>query len=129
MNNRVIKFRAWSISRKKWEKKMGLYFDDGQIGDFSECIHNCDNIKDYIIQQFTGFLDKNSKEIYEGDIVRYDFHYCNAIYTKVAEVGFSTLLGSFSPLPLIPINGSVQSNKNYKVIGNIFENPELLLKT
>ena len=61
------------------------------------------------LMQFTGLKDKNGKEIYEGDIVRQD--YDNAL----CEVKF--ISGCFSPF---------KHDGQFVVIGNIYENPELL---
>lgn len=59
---RKIKFRAWNTRRKTMEIIDDLYW-------FEEngCHHNGDN--DYVIQQYTGLKDKDSNDIYEGDIL------------------------------------------------------------
>lgn len=61
---REIKFRAWD----KENSEMTLFtFDDvssGQVGN------NDQYISEMVVMQYTGLLDKNGKEIYEGDIIR-----------------------------------------------------------
>ena len=61
---REIKFRAWDIPAKKYRGVDGLkdLFSIRSDGFFNE---------DYVLEQFTGLLDKNGKEIYEGDIVNF----------------------------------------------------------
>ncbi len=99
---REIKFRAWD--------KIGKIMIPVSRLDFplSE--------KREILMQFTGLLDKNGKEIYEGDIVSWN--------DKKARVIFSN--GKFTA----DIHGKfeVTNWNSCEIIGNIYENPNLLLK-
>ncbi len=77
----------------------------------------------YPLMQFTGLKDKNGKEIYEGDIVKQDANNIGFIeYDK----------GSFSvvdrPLSDYEIGAGYigDMSDTWEVIGNIYENPELL---
>jgi uncharacterized phage protein (TIGR01671 family) len=89
--------------------------------------HSCSGWEeDFILMQFTGLKDKNGKEIYEGDILR------TITYDKTYEVSF--YIGSFvlidkdpgfTTIKKSPI-GCYQTDIILEVIGNIYENPELL---
>jgi uncharacterized phage protein (TIGR01671 family) len=146
MKQREIKFRVWD----KLEKRF-IYPDEGYQGHYTLSLrgkfHNLQNGSggdEYIIQQYTGLKDKNGKEIYEGDIITFD-EYPNGIFvvgwSVYEEVGWSlfvkninAILSVYEPLAYTfngielyeeyPVSYFVQNG--YTVIGNIFENPELL---
>lgn len=135
MNNRTIKFRMWTTKTKKmfWpHQKFGLtadeqsfflgqYFTKNYYGDHSN--YN----EDIIIQQFTGLLDKNGKEIYEGDIVKRTintgcFYGMSPVYDEFKEVKFNPYEGYGLKNP----ETDVPYGWLWEVVGNVFENPELL---
>ena len=76
----------------------------------------------FILMQYTGLHDKNGKEIYEGDIVKvrsYPSGYINTeVYFKDGKFAFDGSNYSFKDL-----------NDKVEVIGNIYENKELLNET
>ncbi len=154
---RVIKFRVWDVSDKKWTTEINLPFSQEVVGMCS--FMNYPN--KYIYQQFTGLFDKNGKEIYEGDILLcypdntglklidsgniYGGVYDAPIYEadenlpKRAEldlvvykgfVRYSEYLCCFELKtindPIIAASQISRTKFLYEVIGNIFENSELL---
>lgn len=71
----------------------------------------------YDVQQFTGLLDKQSKEIYEGDIVRSSMGH-------IDEIVWSS--GCFCLARAMMMYELTYGLDGFEVIGNIFENPELI---
>lgn len=134
---RILKFRVWDKILKCFlfdHRNTGLFFSRHQditLGDLavSYFITNSDSV----VQQFIGLKDKDGKEIYEGDILEQDvFQTCT---TLTESVIFED--GAFRISPNYP-NTYYRSNLNldavliraynYKIIGNIFENPDLIEK-
>ena len=107
---REIKFRAWG-----WDGAMSY---DDLPGDALRWKYRDGQAVDAIMQ-YTGLKDKNGKEIYEGDIV-------SAGRQGVCPVEFAyggwCLHGSVSFVSLF-------SDVDIELLGNIYENPELLEKT
>lgn len=112
MNNREIKFRAWDKINQAMLNWEGISREDiGRIlkGDI-----------DYLTpSEFTGLLDKNGKEIYEGDIVKHE--------NGIKEVKWENLGWGFDSNSFVcDCEGGFNPSEDCEIIGNIFSNPELL---
>ncbi len=121
--HRPLKFRAWDT-----EKQRMCYDGVGRIFEYHDCM-------DHPIMQFSGLQDKHRKDIYEGDIVRrsdalpMNGRECVRIPMAPHRVFFSE--GAFrlrrsSKSTKFPLHSSVIRQNGIEVIGNIYENPELL---
>jgi hypothetical protein len=108
---REIKFRAWNSEEKTMLKPFDLS---------SNPKYWCDNLKDYPLMQYTGLKDKNGVEIYEGDIIKTDTD--NIVSVEYSNYYGAYLFGGF------PTNQDEIYKLEIEVIGNIYENPELLDK-
>jgi uncharacterized phage protein (TIGR01671 family) len=122
---RTIKFRAWDKKNKKMIGGFGIdstfgyaFIKDFDLGE--EYILECE------IMQFTGLTDKNGKEIYEGDIVKNERHkfITNIEYYGGAFRCFSE--GMPLSLYIDECYADKDINNQLEVIGNIYENPNLL---
>lgn len=83
----------------------------------------------FIIQQFTGLLDKEGKEIYEGDILKSEDGWSEIIF--FSEKRSAWVLGDMDDCidTVMAYEFVANSTVCYlEVVGNIFENPELLEK-
>lgn len=129
---REIKFRAWDYEDKKMWKVVAI--SASIWGDCEEAhIRICDfdkspcdeetNVRlsvSYSLMQFTGLKDKNGREIYEGDVVL--IHQWNRKYEVIFESGMFKVKGNTRFSLCTTTNGELTC----EVIGNIYENPELL---
>ncbi|MFX1588988.1 MAG: YopX family protein [Promethearchaeota archaeon] len=76
----------------------------------------------YELSQFTGLKDKKGKEIYEGDIVQWEDSRNNDMYS--GDIIYSNEPVEFKGGAFYPI--CTMDEKEFEIIGNIYENPELL---
>jgi uncharacterized phage protein (TIGR01671 family) len=115
---REIKFRDWDPETKEMR-----YFD---LDEYDREVHNAYGN----IMQYTGLKDKNGNDIYEGDIVDLS-HQC---WNYKFEIKYDEKLACFTLESLEKFKGTrkpflyilKEQSLTYKVIGNIYENPELL---
>ena len=127
---REIKFRAWHKEKKE-------IIDVEEIDFINEVINYIDN--DYLnnrqeiigayfenieLMQYTGLKDKNEKEIYEGDIVKLRANHGIGVVKYYDEWG--AFVVEYIKLKKIAVLGMNYCEEDIEVIGNIYENTELL---
>lgn len=123
----IPKFRAWDKVNKKLKQVYSIDFDEnGEIQSIKDEytkpneVYAMFEVGYFELMQSTGLKDKNGVEIYEGDIIKNSY---DEIYTvKWFDASFyleEKYNGGFDYHEL-------HFEDNKKVIGNIYENPELL---
>ena len=119
---RTIKFRAWSIDRQMFVIDGMTIEDIQQDATQSLELPNIIASEKIVWQQYTGLNDKNGIEIYDGDILE---HYKGVYYLVEWESVISGSWGarSINRRSYLPY---FREAMNTIIVGNIFENPELL---
>ncbi len=118
---RPIKFKLWDDKLKKMGNPFSLDGRTKVIGFIPD--------KDDLLQ-FTGLLDKNGMEIYEGDYILASNEWQLKRYVGVQEVFYNSKLAKFDfkNRKGIYLNNNILQHPQTRleVVGNIYENPDLL---
>jgi uncharacterized phage protein (TIGR01671 family) len=136
--NRERKYRVWDISHKTFLPTYAYALITSDFGAFGIMLKDWDNYKEgeylypnsQIQSDFTGLLDKNGKEIYEGDVLKIfntegfgvvKFFACSFMVEWVGQDCYSDLLGWYNFK-----RGAVSKPEDFEIIGNIYENKKLI---
>ena len=133
----IPKFRAWDSVEKKFVEHFFIT-DNGLICNMEKPTSGYNSPipvekSELILMQSTGLRDKNGKEIFEGDIVK---RYRNPLFKAEWEYQIETVVKREACLLLDKKFGKNSATMRFgspfaksdllEVIGNVYENPELL---
>ena len=147
----IPKFRAWDKYFKEMVQVNALVLDEQVIkatyknGNIAK-----EDVKEYVLMQSTGLHDKNGKEIFEGDILKFndewaDYGYegyiegsiegINYVEIKREKTCFTFGKTKLPESSLINLTENehypfgellTEASYEFEIIGNVYENPELL---
>lgn len=133
---REIKFRAWDgkeMHEDVHEWGEGGYWRAFRLECFGDLLTS-----NHPVMQYTGLKDKNDVEIYEGDVVRihnltenwkrgepdFDWRVFKIIYNRFVWAFENPVM--YMPMSTYKDRGGEFYDYDIEVIGNIYENPELI---
>ena len=123
------KFRAWTEEGKVMYYDVYPFKDDTLLLSYDEIAFDEVPASDFILMQSTGLLDKNGNKIFEGDVVKYEAG-CNTVTEEVAYdknfAGFGVRDADTDIIFTFLQLADVVDLISLEVVGNIYENPELL---
>ena len=122
----IPKFRAWIKEEKcfaDYIETIRYYAKEVDLCWGGICESDCFDFEGVIFTQSTGLKDKNGKEIFEGDIVRF----FDSLYT----VFYDIKEGSYRLKPhddrwVVDYMSNFSSEESFEIVGNIYENKEQL---
>ena len=140
---REIEFRGKRIDNSEWiygwlrqtghqniEKSNGQYIRTEKYYQIQDEKYNSQFVDETTIGQYTGLKDKNKKKMYEGDIIEikvYDSFAKQCISTKKCVIEFKNGIFGVMFTKAQELTAFVHfTNTTFEVIGNIYENKELL---
>jgi hypothetical protein len=129
----IPKYRAWDTTNKEMFKDTFAITESGQVVVVEQenvmCPPDYVFVDNLVIMQSTGLFDEKGEEIFEGDIVQFedcyevsDFLYINTGIIEWCQGGFH-VTNRDSVLMEDLLDGD---SLDVTIIGNIYENPELL---
>ena len=134
--NRELKFKVWDRAQRKLITPSSITFNVNATGRWLSFKEGCCKVHHetaacadrYTTVEFTGLKDKNGREIYEGDIATYQLSESTSEHDTVRfVVEWGDCGWIMQDIDLKCCVGYLTcAIKTYEVIGNIYENPELV---
>ena len=121
----IPKYRAWDKEFKEMVQVNALVLDEQVIkATYKNGNVVKEDMKNYELMQSTGLFDKNGKEVFVGDIVKCTRGCLHEVYLEKEYGG--TFIGGMPAIYLKGLREGYAWTEHEEIIGNIYENPELL---
>lgn len=116
--------RAWDSWRKSMSVVDRIYIDTKGVRLYDDFGKYWRDFSDVELMQSTGLKDKNGKEVFVGDIIKCTRGCLHEVYIEKEYGG--TYIGGMPAIYLKGIRKGYAWTGDEVIIGNIYENPELL---
>ena len=130
---REIKFRAWDKRRNKWIEQDSLVINKGILYEDRRDFEDGEPLSDDDAELvgYTGLKDSHGNEVYEGDIIEAVFELIDGELKNIMDAGVVVFKDCAFQVQTFedhhePLHEWSQLSEELRVIGNIYENPELL---
>lgn len=118
------RYRAWDSWRKRMSVVDRIYIDTEGVRLYDDFGEYWRNFRDIELMQSTGLKDKNGKEVFVGDIIKCTRGCLHEVYIEKEYGG--TYFGGMPAVYLKDLREGYAWTEHEEIIGNIYENPELL---
>lgn len=124
----IPKYRAWDSVEKKFVEHFFIT-DNGLICNMEKPTSDSKLLipiekSELILMQSTGLVDKNGKEVFVGDIIKCTRGCLHEVYIEKEYGG--TYCGGMPAVYLKDLREGYAWTEHEEIMGNIYENPELL---
>ena len=120
----IPRFRAWLKNDKEMIEADEIHWDRGQLDFVCDAITFMRKADEIELMQSTGLQDKNGQEVFVGDIIRCTRGCPHEVYLEKEYGG--TYIGGMPAVYLKGIKEVYAWTGDEEVIGNVYQNPELL---
>jgi uncharacterized phage protein (TIGR01671 family) len=130
--NRTIKFRGKRVDNGEWVYGFVMSWKHFDGTKYVQVVSIKNDAQEYVVipetvGQFTGLLDKNGKEIYEGDYLMQGNGFLWEVFYSIDRIQLKRkgMKNEYHTV-YVSLSSILGYNSIYEVIGNIHDNPELL---
>ena len=120
-----LKFRAWLKKEQEMDNEIDhISWLEDELYCIGDGITYMVSAEDLVLMQSTGLKDKNGKEVFVGDIIKCTRGCLHEVYIEKEYGG--TYFGGMPAVYLKYLGEGYAWTEHEEIVGNIYENPELL---
>lgn len=121
----IPKFRTWLKKKQEMDNEVDqINWFNGELDFIGDGITYMVKADDLVLMQSTGLFDKNGQEVFVGDIIKCTRGCPHEVYLEKEYGG--TYVGGMPAIYLKGLLNGYAWTGDEEIIGNVFENPELL---